>query len=248
MSQNGKLMPNLDQHSTKLLNLTVLQRINPFVEEILITTAHVTFYELNIDLSQWSHKDVEGSLFVVKRNTQPRFQLIVMNRRHTGLILNAYAEVPPKSKVSSIKSGSPRDDKDQIRDSAPEIRDVFEDFDDDEEEDGYAVHHDIEHDSNRSPIDEEGYEKGLRLEDILADEDHRYGSEEKNYEIKNKEKPLGPPLELEVPLQPPPALPEKLVGDDLLMSNAKRIERAVLEYACNALFLKEKSLELLSAS
>ncbi|RYR19233.1 hypothetical protein Ahy_B03g063951 [Arachis hypogaea] len=45
MSQNGKLMPNLDQHSTKLLNLTVLQRIDPFVEEILITTAHVTFYE-----------------------------------------------------------------------------------------------------------------------------------------------------------------------------------------------------------
>ncbi|XLR34952.1 hypothetical protein S83_062852, partial [Arachis hypogaea] len=30
----------------------------------------------------------------------------------------------------------------------------------------------------------------------------------------------------------------KLVGDDLLMSNAKRIERVVLEYACNALFLK----------
>ncbi|KAL1298816.1 hypothetical protein AAHE18_18G059800 [Arachis hypogaea] len=150
MSQNGKLMPNLDQHSTKLLNLTVLQRIDPFVEEILITAAHVTFYEFNIDLSQWSRKDVEGSLFVVKRNTQPRFQFIVMNRRNTenlvenllgdfeyevqvpyllyrnaaqevngiwfynareceevanlfNRILNAYAKVPPKSKVSSTK-------------------------------------------------------------------------------------------------------------------------------------------------
>ncbi|EEF38567.1 mRNA decapping enzyme 1A, putative [Ricinus communis] len=70
MSQNGKLMPNIDQQSTKLLNLTVLQRIDPFVEEILITAAH-------------SRKDVEGSLFVVKRNTQPRFQFIVMNRRNT---------------------------------------------------------------------------------------------------------------------------------------------------------------------
>ncbi|KAH9659797.1 mRNA-decapping enzyme-like protein [Citrus sinensis] len=67
MSQNGKLMPNLDQQSTKLLNLTVLQRIDPFIEEILITAAH----------------DVEGSLFVVKRNTQPRFQFVVMNRRNT---------------------------------------------------------------------------------------------------------------------------------------------------------------------
>ncbi|XP_008806113.2 mRNA-decapping enzyme-like protein isoform X2 [Phoenix dactylifera] len=83
MSQNGKLMPNLDQHSTKLLNLTVLQRIDPYVEEILMTAAHVTFYEFNIELNQWSRKDVEGSLFVVKRNTQPRFQFIVMNRRNT---------------------------------------------------------------------------------------------------------------------------------------------------------------------
>ncbi|OWM73631.1 mRNA-decapping enzyme-like protein [Punica granatum] len=82
MSQGGKLMPNLDQQSTKLLNLTVLQRMDPFVEEILITAAHVTFYEFNIDTSQWSRKDVEGSLFVVKRNTQPRFQFIVMNRRN----------------------------------------------------------------------------------------------------------------------------------------------------------------------
>ncbi|XP_072950732.1 mRNA-decapping enzyme-like protein isoform X1 [Typha angustifolia] len=83
MAQNGKLMPNLDQQNTKVLNLTVLQRIDPFVEEILITAAHVTFYEFNIDLNQWSRKDVEGSLFVVKRNTQPRFQFIVMNRRNT---------------------------------------------------------------------------------------------------------------------------------------------------------------------
>ncbi|XP_076946487.1 mRNA-decapping enzyme-like protein isoform X2 [Bidens hawaiensis] len=82
MSQSsGKLMPNLDQNSTKILNLTVLQRMDPYIEEILITAAHVTFYEFNVDLNQWSRKDVEGSLFVVKRNTQPRFQFIVMNRR-----------------------------------------------------------------------------------------------------------------------------------------------------------------------
>ncbi|KAJ6986110.1 mRNA-decapping enzyme-like protein [Populus alba x Populus x berolinensis] len=83
MPQNGKLMPNIDQQSTKLLNLTVLQRIDPLVEEILITAAHVTLYQFNIDLTQWSRKDVEGSLFVVKRNMQPRFQFIVMNRRNT---------------------------------------------------------------------------------------------------------------------------------------------------------------------
>ncbi|KAI4348930.1 hypothetical protein L6164_009591 [Bauhinia variegata] len=83
MSQTKKLTPNLDQQSTKVLNLTVLQRMDPFIEEILFTAAHVSFYEFNIENNQWSRKDVEGSLFVVKRNTQPRFQFIVMNRRNT---------------------------------------------------------------------------------------------------------------------------------------------------------------------
>ncbi|XP_047163699.1 protein LEO1 homolog [Vigna umbellata] len=111
-------------------------------------------------------------------------------------------------------SVSPRDEKeDETRDlhSAPEIRDVFGDFDDDEEEEmGYAVQQDIEQDSNRYPVEEEGsYGKNLRPEDMLADEGHQYESEEENFEIKTKEKPLGPPLELEVPLRPPPAVPDK---------------------------------------
>ncbi|XP_004494216.1 mRNA-decapping enzyme-like protein [Cicer arietinum] len=83
MSQSKKLTPNLDQNTTKVLNLTVLQRMDPFIDEILFTAAHVSFYDFNIETSQWSRKDVEGSLFVVKRNSQPRFQFIVMNRRNT---------------------------------------------------------------------------------------------------------------------------------------------------------------------
>lgn len=47
----GKVMPNIDEQSTKLLSLTVLQRIDPFVEDILITAAHVTFYRFNTLLS-----------------------------------------------------------------------------------------------------------------------------------------------------------------------------------------------------
>ncbi|CAL5201820.1 unnamed protein product [Lathyrus oleraceus] len=110
-------------------------------------------------------------------------------------------------------SGSPRDDNDQTRDlhSAPEIRDVFGDFDDEEEDMGYAAQQDIGQDSNRYPADEEGsYGKSLRPEDILADEDHQYESEEENIEMKTKDKPLGPPLELEIPLRKPPASPNKM--------------------------------------
>lgn len=81
MAQNGSRLIN--QESTWELNRTVLQRIDHHIEDILITAGHVTLYEFDVDACQWSRKDVEGSLFVVKRRTKPRFQFIVMNRRST---------------------------------------------------------------------------------------------------------------------------------------------------------------------
>ena len=53
------MTPNLamDAEATRVLNLTVLQRLDPAVEDILITAAHVTLYDFNIDLNQWvSHR------------------------------------------------------------------------------------------------------------------------------------------------------------------------------------------------
>uniref|UniRef100_A0ACD5XAZ2 Uncharacterized protein n=1 Tax=Avena sativa TaxID=4498 RepID=A0ACD5XAZ2_AVESA len=80
-----KVRPNLgaDREGTRLLNLTVLRRLDPAVADIIITAAHVTAYSFDEDTVQWSRKGVEGSLFVVKRNTQPRFQFVIMNRRNT---------------------------------------------------------------------------------------------------------------------------------------------------------------------
>lgn len=46
---------------------------------------------------------------------------------------------------------------------------------------------------------------------MLADEEGHYESEEEHAEAKPREKPVGPPLELEIPLRPPPALPEKVL-------------------------------------
>jgi len=37
-----------------------------------------------------ARKDVEGSLFVVKRRSQPRFQFVVLNQRSTGTALGSY--------------------------------------------------------------------------------------------------------------------------------------------------------------
>jgi hypothetical protein len=100
----AKVTPNLamDEEGTRVLNITVLQRLDPAVEDILITAGHVTLYDFDTNLNQWvrwlfvfllslrfvarllrlvicfmsiwpdllslqSRKDVEGSLFVVKR-------------------------------------------------------------------------------------------------------------------------------------------------------------------------------------
>uniref|UniRef100_A0A0E0KL87 WH1 domain-containing protein n=1 Tax=Oryza punctata TaxID=4537 RepID=A0A0E0KL87_ORYPU len=80
-----KVTPDLasDQEGTRTLNLTVLRRLDPAVADILIIAAHVVLYSFDDNIHQWSRRPVEGSLFVVKRNTQPRFQFIVMNRKNT---------------------------------------------------------------------------------------------------------------------------------------------------------------------
>ncbi|XP_057805093.1 protein LEO1 homolog [Salvia miltiorrhiza] len=101
-------------------------------------------------------------------------------------------------------------DEDQFLQSAPEIRDVFGDSDDEELAE-YKVQDQTEEDEVRSPIEEMGnYGKDLRPEDMIPDEDAPYYSEEEHIEARAKEKPVGPPLELEIPLCPPPSESEKM--------------------------------------
>ncbi|KAI8016771.1 hypothetical protein LOK49_LG04G01856 [Camellia lanceoleosa] len=103
-------------------------------------------------------------------------------------------------------SRSPGEEKDETQ----KFRAVFGDSDD-EEPTGYLVQNNVEEDSNRSPMEEErSYERGLRPEDMVPDEDAQYESEEENIEAKIKEKPVGPPLELEIPFRAPPAHPDKM--------------------------------------
>lgn len=45
---------------------------------------------------------------------------------------------------------------------------------------------------------------------MVPDEDAQYDSEEEHVEAKQREKPVGPPLELDIPLRPPPAEPTKV--------------------------------------
>lgn len=117
---------------------------------------------------------------------------------------------PEDEEVGQTRSHgeSPEEERDltHAAQSTAEIRDVFGDSDEEEPAD-YGVQHDME---QRSPVEEEeSYEKNLRPDDLVRDEDAQYGSEEE-IEAKLKEKLVGPPMELEIPLRPPPADPEKM--------------------------------------
>ncbi|KAL2901890.1 Protein LEO1-like protein [Bienertia sinuspersici] len=89
-----------------------------------------------------------------------------------------------------MAGGSPEEERDltHVAQSTADIRDVFGDSDEEEAAD-YVVQRDSE---QRSPVEEEdSYEKNLRPEDLVREEDARYGSEEE-IEAKLKEKPVGP--------------------------------------------------------
>lgn len=102
-------------------------------------------------------------------------------------------------------SSSPDEQKDN-----EVVRDVFGDSDEDEL-DEYGVQNDVEQDSHRSPMEEEEiYEKDMKPEDIVLDEDAQYEFEDENVEQKIKEKPIGPPLEINIPLYPPPCRPDQM--------------------------------------
>jgi len=64
-------------------NLRVLQRLDPQIVDLAITASHVVLYQFSLETQQWIKRNVEGSLFVVKRSDVPRFKLIVSNRNST---------------------------------------------------------------------------------------------------------------------------------------------------------------------
>ncbi|CAF1716431.1 unnamed protein product [Brassica oleracea var. botrytis] len=112
---------------------------------------------------------------------------------------------------------SPSQEKEEalVAQSDVNIRNVFGSSDDEDAEE--YVRNDIEADEPRSPIeDEEGSEKDQRPDDMMLDddmvpeEDPRYESEDERVEVRHRERPVGPPLEVEVPFRPPPGDPEKM--------------------------------------
>jgi mRNA-decapping enzyme 1B len=61
-------------------NLAVLKRRDTQIESILGSAGHVVLYQFNEENKAWDRKNVEGSLFVVKRASAPQHQFVVLNR------------------------------------------------------------------------------------------------------------------------------------------------------------------------
>jgi mRNA-decapping enzyme 1B len=77
MAGSGALV---NKSESEKLTLNSLRRNDKTIEEIIETANHVSLYEFQLDTKAWKRRDVEGSLFVVKRSSQPRFQYIILNR------------------------------------------------------------------------------------------------------------------------------------------------------------------------
>ena len=64
-------------------NLRLLQRLDSTVLDIVASATHVGLYEFQQTAKAWEKKNVEGSLFLVKKTEAPRFQLQLLNRNST---------------------------------------------------------------------------------------------------------------------------------------------------------------------
>lgn len=73
----------VDRSKAQLVNLAVLKRIDPEVQEVIANASHVCLYHMPVNTQAWARKNVEGSLFLLKRRTEPRFQMLVMNKLST---------------------------------------------------------------------------------------------------------------------------------------------------------------------
>ncbi|KAI8464345.1 MAG: Dcp1-like decapping family-domain-containing protein [Monoraphidium minutum] len=51
--------------------------------QILASAGQVCLYKMSVDDQQWQRKNIEGSMFLIKRNSTPRFKMVVLNKLTT---------------------------------------------------------------------------------------------------------------------------------------------------------------------
>ncbi|KAI8901920.1 Dcp1-like decapping [Globomyces pollinis-pini] len=69
------------QEAKHELNLKVLLRLDPLIDKIIQTTSHVVLYHFDTITQSWTKRNIEGSLFLYKKNTDPiSFACCILNR------------------------------------------------------------------------------------------------------------------------------------------------------------------------
>lgn len=69
------------------MNLSALQRVDPYVDSIVQTAGHVALYSFNAEANAWQKTNVEGTLHVYTRSAEPLHNVMIMNRLNTNNLM-----------------------------------------------------------------------------------------------------------------------------------------------------------------
>ncbi|KAF9205087.1 hypothetical protein BGZ59_000684 [Podila verticillata] len=70
----------MNKSARKAVNLSVLQRHDPHITDIIDSSSYVVVYNFDEASQAWTKKGVEGTMFVFKRSTLPSYGFFIMNR------------------------------------------------------------------------------------------------------------------------------------------------------------------------
>ncbi|KAG0025086.1 hypothetical protein BGZ81_007420 [Podila clonocystis] len=70
----------MNKSARKAVNLSVLQRHDPHITDIIDSSSYVVVYKFDEASQAWTKKGVEGTMFVFKRSKLPSYGFFIMNR------------------------------------------------------------------------------------------------------------------------------------------------------------------------
>ena len=70
----------MDKEKQLEYNLAVLKRRDAAISGVIDMSGHVVLYRFSEETQSWDRRNVEGSLFVVSRSEEPKYQFVVLNR------------------------------------------------------------------------------------------------------------------------------------------------------------------------
>ncbi|KAG2183482.1 hypothetical protein INT43_006488 [Umbelopsis isabellina] len=70
----------MDLAARKAANLSVLRRQDPDIVDLLDQSSHAVVYSFDLSKAGWAKKGIEGTVFLIRRNTPPYYGIYILNR------------------------------------------------------------------------------------------------------------------------------------------------------------------------